>query len=358
MMIDAASDESAPSEGSTPSDVRRVAASQIRPPSYVVPGDALGFGASLGNAHCWLTTHGNGSIQDIFSTDIGTTIANTIAVHYGGTGHHLLRASAHAVTTDAGAAAVQFRPVAPGTIEVHPAYQRHSFALPEHLQVQETVFVPLATGDDPAVAYYQVAVTNGGTAARTVGVFAFGRLGGALGADVVARYEPALRALVVANRSQPEHARVFGCTAPVTAYETTHDFGRVYDVLHVTPLRNETSAEGDVLAALQSDLTVAPGETRALAFVLAFAHTGEADALATYRGAQDVETALSDTIAYLTQVTGIAQVLTPQQTINVGALWSKVSMLRVMAHYPQGLAFTNEPGVSSAVVGRDAAWFI
>jgi glycogen debranching enzyme len=51
-------------------------------------------------------------------------------------------------------------------------------------------------------------------------------------------------------------------------------------------------------------------------------------------------------------------VLTPQKTINAGALWSKVNMLRVMAHYPQGLAFTNEPGVSSAVVGRDAAWFV
>ena len=33
-------------------------------PHYIVPGDALAYGASLGNAHCWLTTRGNGSIQD------------------------------------------------------------------------------------------------------------------------------------------------------------------------------------------------------------------------------------------------------------------------------------------------------
>ena len=32
--------------------------------------------------------------------------------------------------------------------------------------------------------------------------------------------------------------------------------------------------------------------------------------------------------------------------------------VRVMARYPQGPAFTNEPGVSSNVVGRDAAWFV
>jgi hypothetical protein len=163
------------------SEVRRVAAAATLPHSYVVRGDALEFGASLGNAHCWLTTHGNGSIQDVFSTDLGQAIAHTIAVHYGGSGHHLLRASAQAVTTSPEAADVQLRPGAPGTIELHPAYQRHSFALPENLQVQETVFVPHATGDDPAVAYYQVEVTNASAAAQTVRVYAFGRLGGALG---------------------------------------------------------------------------------------------------------------------------------------------------------------------------------
>ena len=326
--------------------------------SYLVRDDALEFGASLGNAHCWLTTHGHGSIQDVFSTDLGMTIANTIAVRYGGVDHHLLRASAQSVTTDPGAADVQLRPVAPGTIELHPAYQRHSFALPENLEVQQTVFVPVATGDDPAVAYCQVAIANSGVAARTVRVFAFGRLCGALGQDLTARYDAELRALVVANRNRPGAVRIFGCTCPVTAYETSHDFGRSYDVLHAIQLNNDISAEGDVLAALQVDLDLAPGQMRTLAFVLAFALAGESDAVATYQGAQDVDAALSGTIDYLTRITSIAEVLTPYKTINIGALWSKVNMLRVMAHYPQGLAFTNEPGVSSAVVGRDAAWFV
>jgi len=269
-----------------------------------------------------------------------------------------LGASAHAARMGAGGADVQLRPVAPGTIKLHPAYQRHTFPLADDLQVQETVFVPLATGDDPLVAYAQVEVTNRGTAARTVRVYAFGRLCGALGQDVVARYDPDLRALVAANRGRPEAVRVFGCTAPVTAHETSHDFGQVYDVLHVPTLGNETTAAGDILGALQVDLALAPGERRSLAFVLAFAPTGEADAIAIYRQARDVDAALADTIRYVTRVTGVCQVLTPQQTINAGVLWSKVNMLRVMAHYPQGRAFTNEPGVSSAVVGRDAAWFV
>jgi hypothetical protein len=130
--------------------------------SYVVPGNALEFGASLGNAHCWLTTHGNGSIQDFFSTDIGQTIANTIAVRYGGIGHHLLDAGADATTLTADTTTVQLRPVSPGSIQLHPAYQRHSFVLPVDVQVHETVFVPLSTGDDPAVAYYQVELANTG----------------------------------------------------------------------------------------------------------------------------------------------------------------------------------------------------
>jgi glycogen debranching enzyme len=126
----------------------------------------------------------------------------------------------------------------------------------------------------------------------------------------------------------------------------------------MTALNNDTSEDGDILAALQVDVTLAPGASHGMAFVLAFAHTGEAEAVSLYRRAQGVQAALADTIAYVQQVTSASQVLTPDQTINMGVQWSKVNMLRVMAHYPQGRAFTNEPGVSSAVVGRDAAWFV
>ena len=36
----------------------------------------------------------------------------------------------------------------------------------------------------------------------------------------------------------------------------------------------------------------------------------------------------------------------------------QANMLRVLARYPTGIAFTNEPGISSNVVARDVAWFI
>lgn len=345
-------------EGQAATEITRLATPTTTQHSYMVAGDALEFGASLGNAHCWLTTHGDGAIQEVFSTDIGQSFANTIAVRYGGIDHHLLQPSPDATSLDATLSSVQFRPISPGTIELHPAYQRHTFELPGEIRVQETVFLPFTTSDDPPVAYYQVDLINTSPVACTLRVHAFAHLRGTLGGDLTARFVPELDALVVSNWSRPEAVRVFGCTVPVTAYQTTDDFGRVYDLLHMTALTNETIVDGDILACLQVDLTLAPSERQGLRFVLAFAPTGEADAGAVYRQARDVTTVLADTIAYLAGLTSVCQVLTPDQTINVGVQWSKVNMLRVMAHYPQGRAFTNEPGVSSAVVGRDAAWFV
>jgi hypothetical protein len=345
------------SGGSSAAGQRHGVESGVLSHSYVVPGDALEFGASLGNAHCWLTTHGHGAIQDIFSIDIGRTIAGTMALRYGGIGRHLLR-TGDAPTLKASDTTVPLRPVSQGTIELHPAYQRHDFSLPGEIQVQETVFVPLSTGDDPAAAYIQVELTNHSAEARAVRLQAHGHLVGALGRDLTARYDEDARALIVTNRGVPTAARVFGCTAPLSGYQTTTNFGQVYDVLHMDPLSNDIGAEGDVLACLQVDVELAPDERQVVAFVFAFAPTGEADAVAAYRRARDAKTPLADTIANITQVTAVSQVLTPDRTINVGTLWSKVNMLRVIARYPQGTAFTNEPGVSSAVVGRDVAWFV
>ncbi len=137
---------------------------------YLAYGDALAYGASLGNAHCWLTTRGNGSIQDIFSTDLGTAISGAIAVRYGGTDYGLLRASAHGVTGGDRPADVQLRPLPaygspdPGTIELHPAYQRRSFALPGDLHVRE-----LAVPARPVTANAQQTSATPTAAARRLG---------------------------------------------------------------------------------------------------------------------------------------------------------------------------------------------
>ena len=94
-----------------------------------------------------------------------------------------------------------------------------------------------------------------------------------------------------------------------------------------------------------------------LSFAAAF-DASEVAAVAAYRALPAPQEALAATIAHLEDILRAGEVVTPDRHINDGALWSKVNMRRVMSSYASGRAFTNEPGVSSNVVGRDAAWFV
>ena len=85
---------------------------------------------------------------------------------------------------------------------------------------------------------------------------------------------------------------------------------------------------------------------------------GEQDALQRFGRIPNADDALDQTVASLKEILRAARVLTPDPVINQGALWSKVNMRRVMASYPTGQAFTNDPGTYANVVTRDAAWFV
>ena len=342
-------------------------------PFYTTPDDALEFGASFGNSALWVTTKGTGAIDRVFSIDAGQTLINNISIRYASPGHRIQtddHGVCHISSVDPhGASYVSLCQDTPGTFEIHPAYQRHSYVLTDAIGVTETVFLPLASdgsGDaaahtaagDPPILYQTVELRNDSPAPRDLRVFGYARLRGTLPDDMVARYDADLRALVAHNKSRPACVRVFGLTARPSGYGTTFDFGRVYDPLHVRPLDNATDATGDILGSLQLDVHLAPGENRAFTFITALSATGEDDAVAAYRAAGDPVAALQRTTDDLVQTLAQARVLTPDPLINQGALWSKVNMRRVMARYPQGPAFTNEPGVSSNVVGRDMAWFV
>jgi hypothetical protein len=342
-------------------------------PFYTIPDDALEFGASFGNSALWVTTKGTGAIDRVFSIDAGQTLINNISIRYASPGHRVQtdeHGVCHISSVDPhGASYVSLRQDTPGTFEIHPAYQRHSYVLTDAIGVTETVFLPLASGGsddaaahaavgDPPILYQTVELRNDSPVPRDLRVFGYARLRGTLPDDMVARYDADLRALVAHNKSRPACMRVFGLTEQPSGYGTTFDFGRVYDPLHVRPLDNATDASGDILGGLQLDVHLAPGESRRFTFITALSATGEDDAVAAYRAAGDPAAALQDTTDHLVQTLSRALVLTPDPLINQGALWSKVNMRRVMARYPQGPAFTNEPGVSSNVVGRDMAWFV
>lgn len=381
-------------------------------PSYYLPDTDLEMGASLANSSCWLTTKGNGDIESLFSTFLGTQVVGAISVRYSGVGHRIIRpgrhhdppahytsgalagraapdtvieetaqttplpgvseeAQAEALHAPAAEAFVRLLRQTPGEFELHPAYQRHHYDLPGQLHVEETVFVPyVATPTlvqerpllEEPIVYQVIRLNNHAKMSRRLRIYGYARLHGATPPDIIATYDPEMGqgALVASNQSKPEWVRVFGVVgkeAHVTGWETTFNASQIYETTHVFPLENDTSATGGVLGALQVDVELAPDQVLSFAFVTVFAHEGEEKARAIFHAARDYERALRRTVENYTRVVGVTDVMTPDPQINMGVIWAKANMLRVMSRYPTGFAFTNDPSQSSAVVGRDAAWF-
>ena len=333
--------------------------------AYTVPARDLAVGASLGNSAVWLNTKGTGAIERVFNARLGESLFGAVSVRYGLTASSIDDRAGDNHRTE-GARSVPLQPEVDGSVEIHPAYQRRRFSLAGNVQVAETTFVPLddtssERGDAPC-AYISVEMRNDGTASHALRVVAFARLCGTLGPDARARYDAGIGALVVANAGKPNATRCFGLVRESangeTAHGTTHDFGRVYDPTHLHALDGDTSASGDILGCLQAQSVLEPGATLRLWFVCFAAGTSETAAVAAYRALPAPKDVLATTVAHLDDILRVAEVLTPNRSVNDGALWSKVNMRRVMSRYPGGRAFTNEPGVSSNVVGRDAAWFV
>ncbi len=332
-------------------------------PSYHLADDQLEMGASFGNAKCWVNTRGTGSIEQIFACDLGLLVYGAVVVRYTGVGNRLVRPGRHregvARMPEEEDSFVQLRSDSPGTIQIHPCYQRHDFDLPGGLHVRETVFVPKAPGRERPLAYQVVDILNQGPIRQRLRVYGFARPRGATEADIQARYDLKLGALLAWNQSHPDWVRCFGCAGvEVRCYETSFDFSQVYEPTHVFPLKCEVAATGDVLAGLEVELALDPDERRQFAFISAFSHEGPEAACSSFEAAADFEQALSDTVQACRSYLGTSRVITPDPVVNEGALWAKVNMWRVMCEYPQGRAFTNDPSQSSAVVARDSFWFV
>jgi glycogen debranching enzyme len=346
--------------------VRHTKAPAEELPVYRLPGDGLSMGASLGNHHCWVTTRGRGAVDGFFSTDLGRTVVGAMLVRFSGLGSQVVFSGEHGAPAERDGF-VRIRPEEPGEVELHPAYERFNVRLPGRVRVRLTIFVPRSAHraresgqhTDPAVVYQLVELINEGAEPSALRVYAFAQLRGDTPPDLCMRFNQEHGALVGYNASQPDWVRVFGTTVPLSAYETTTDESQVYRLAQMRQLRNGTECSGGhALGALQVNVDVQPGETRRFAFVVAFSHEGEAAALAKFAAALNAVQALRQTIASYEEAVRPGEVITPDALINEGAQWAKTNMLRVMADYPMGPAFTNDPAHSSSVVGRDAFWFV
>jgi glycogen debranching enzyme len=338
-------------------------------PAYHLPMSGLGLGSSLGNGHCWVTLRGNGNVNGVFSTDIGKNICGSILFVFSGLGSRLVFDGEHRQPHGPDAW-VRLRPEQEGEVTLHPAYQRCAFQLPGELDVTQTTFVPKQPprrgshepAGEPPVVYTLIRITNSANEQRRLRVFGFASIHGDTDPDIAATHDETRHALIARNQGTSDWVRVFGASEPLAAYGTTQDPSKCYSVSHVTPQDNNLDATGnDVLAVLQIEVDLRPNESKEIAFTFAFSHKGEEQAKVHFDKAHDVGAVremLHQTIAFYREAVEPAEVLTPDAVINEGAIWAKIAMLKVMADYPTGLAFTNDPSNSSAVVGRDSFWFV
>ncbi len=353
----------AESVGMTQVEPAQHAQTEQRLPSYHISADRLGMGASFGNSALWVNTKNTGDIERVFSVAAGVTAIGSISLRYGLVGRPLRELwmdrshdPSERIYTALGVdyAGVQF--------EIHPAYQRRKFTLVGIIKVRETTFLPLLDDrlakEDPPILYQHVSVQNTSDAEQHLRVLGFARLRGDTTDDVTADYDPDLFGLLATNAGAPDLVRVFAMTEKPSAYETSFDFGAVYNTSHMHPLTNSVAAKGDVLGSLQFEFTLQPGERRNFAFKTAVYNAGLERARQDFQATISGRDALGETLANLQNVLHRGEVITPDAVINDGALWSKVNMRRVMANYPTGWLFTNDPGVMSNVVCRDCAWFV
>src|ERR1700722_19886924 len=334
-----------------------------RLPSYHVPASQLGMGSSLGNSSLWVNTKNTGDIERIFCVATGRTLVSSFSVRYGLVGRPLWDfwlAHEHDPSEkpytplDATEDTVAF--------DIHPAYQRRQFILAAALNVRETTFLPLLARDeaqsDPPILYYLIDIANNSARDHNVRVVGSARLRGETADDVMAEYDISLQGLVATNKGALKPTRILACTEKPVAYETSLGFGHVYDTTQMRTLSNSCEASGDILGALQVEFTLPAGERKLFAFKIAVCEGNADEARTAYKVTTSDEDALDLTTANLEDVIHRSEVITPDPVINDGALWSKVNMRRVMAKYPTGWLFTNDPGVSSNVVCCDCAWFI
>lgn len=332
-------------------------------PPFVISESDLGMGASLGNSALWINTKGTGAIERIFLNDIGQSLIGTLSLRYG--------AHAHLVSAEATGRTAKRAPtsyigmlaaIGSRTFEIHPAYQRVRFRLANVLDVAETTFLPLGSDvpghEDPPLVYVMVAICNRDHTPHRVRISCSAMLRGSTPPDVRTHFDAGACALVASNAGQPQWVRIVGLSETPTNYGCDLDLGATYDPSYLRQLSNDTSVEGDVLGRLQLDVTLRPGEVREFCVKVGLYAKGESDALSRYVKAESAAAALERSTAHLIKVLQHGVVLTPDAVINHGALWSKVNMRRVMATYPTGCAFTNDPGTYANVVVRDCAWFI
>lgn len=328
-------------------------------PHYELPENQLTHGASLSNRRIWVNTRSNGTIERVFCHAVGLNLLGSISLTYAMPKRVLVGlAPEPRCLAEQSGGHFFLTPEGPGTIAIYPFRQKHAFDLSGSLHVEETLLVPRFEKADPPVAMQHIEITNLSRENVSLLLTAHVDIAGGTADDLVIRFDERLNALVVHNDSHPNYCRLIGVDGPNFTYEITQDASDSYATpIFDTPAETHAGRKGHV-GQLHLRLDIEAGETAEATLKIAVSHLGEDEAKTWFERCLDFRAHLRDTVNLLTPVASLSSVETPDPIINQGVFWSKINMLRVMADYPEGPAFTNEPGVSSNVVGRDAAWYV
>jgi len=311
---------------------------------YRVPDDQLAVGSTLGGPRVTTIVKANGSIEKVYSPDMGEMVFGTMILrHYDAvTGMWLAQDKT-------------------GAFVIHPEHQEHTFTLTNGVHARETIFA-LSTSPqggktvDPPAVYQMVELRNDGPERVGVVTYAFLVLRGETGQDVVATYDEKVNAIVAWNESKPDQTRIFGCSEKPESFETTLDYAKAVSEQCPGPLRGETEAPEDPLGALQHTHWLESGESVAFYYLLSFGN-GQKEARKNYEACPQAQAGLDATKHHYHTMLSRSVVVTPDVEVNRGVLWAKANMLRIETRAPTGWCFVNDPTRSNNSVGRDTAWF-
>jgi hypothetical protein len=311
---------------------------------YEVPDNDMAVGSTLGGPRASVIIKANGSIQTIFSPDIGVSLFGTIILR------HFDEESGMYLAQDK-----------TGSFIIHPEHQEHFFTLAFDVGVRENIFVlsgmPQEDGSvDPPGAYYCVELENRGASAVTISTYAFADLRGESEHDVQAEFDEKLCALIAWNKSKPDQVRLFGCSERPASYEVSMDYALAVTGDNPGKLANQTIEAGEPMGVLHHTHRIEPKKTASFYYLLSFG-TGRGEARKNYRGCPNAHEALERTKDHYHEILSRAVVFTPNPYINRGVLWAKANMLRVETKSPTGWAFVNDPTRSNNSVARDTSWF-
>lgn len=307
--------------------------------SYVVADGALPAGSTLGGDDLCVVLKGNGDVETIRSLRAGATLVSGLGVRH----------------WDA-AASIRLAPRR-GEYVLGPHLHEHRYELADDVLVERRVVVH-DEGEGPPACYVALRLRNRGRRHVRLATVAFASIAATpVEHDLAVRFVDELRAVVVEDRRRRGTARAFVSSAAPASWQVGCDHARAVEDRWDGPLPGTIDAGGsDPLAILHVAHELAPGEEHEHWFaVVACGEADPEDAVRALAGATAAERAARERYA---RALARTVVLTPSRIVERGVRWAKANMLRVMRRAPTGPGFTNDPGRSSACVGRDAAWFV